>query len=204
MAFIPVPDCAEVVVKATVFGQNVFNTFNFKGITGWGQDEIDDLASLFYTTWVAEVLPELSVDYNLVSVVARDLRTAIGLTSEVATADQGEVAQTSLPINCALAFKRGSNLTGRSARGRVFIGGIPETVYTPASQTISSTFGTALRLALEAIDTALDGIDWTEVIVSRQQAGVPLTTGLVYDVVGWSVVNLVLDSMRRRLPGRGQ
>jgi hypothetical protein len=71
------------------------------------------------------------------------------------------------------------------------------------NNTVSTTFAGLADTALNAITSAFDSVDWVEVIVSRVAAGVPLTTAVVYTVVEYLIADRVLDSMRRRLPGRG-
>jgi hypothetical protein len=84
----------------------------------------------------------------------------------------------------------------------VFIGGIPSTAL-DFPNVVGDTFITAITAALNALSENVSEVDFVEVIVHRVAAGVPLAEAVIFTVVEYVVVNNVIDSMRRRLPGRG-
>lgn len=203
MAFIPIPNGAEVVVRGTLSGENVVNTFNFTHEGEWGLTELQALVDAVDDQWATNMLPLLSNGYTYVRTDGRDMRTSVGV---IATADAGAGAGTVtggwLPNNCALAVARKTGLAGRAARGRIFLTGIPVSVESPQNH-VTSGFATAVTAVLNGLDVAAQSVNWTEVVAHRVSGGVPLSTAVVYTVLEWLVVDLVLDSMRRRLPGRG-
>lgn len=203
MAFIPVPNGAEVVVKATKDGQNVYNTFNFIKTGGWGQTDLQGLVDAIDVLWGAALATLFRSGYAYVQTDGRDLRTAIGVQATAnASAGNGGLTGSTLPNNVAIAVARQSGLTGRSSRGRVFFP-VTDGSQLATQNTISTTFRDAVIDLLQDVNAAGAGDGWTEVVVSRQQEGVPLTTAVVYIVLQYLVIDVVLDSMRRRLPGRG-
>lgn len=205
MAFVPIPNGVEAIIRGTLDGENCVQTFGFTYDGDFGNSEMEDLAGAVDIVWGAFVDTYLGSQYEYVETVVRDMRTAIAtqVTDNASATAGGNTTGTSLPNNVAIAVARRSNFTGRSARGRVFV---PVTISSNLVDLnhISSGFAAAVVGMFEAIDIAAGLVDWTDVVVSRVQAGIPLTSALTYTVVEWLVVDTVLDSMRRRLPGRGQ
>jgi hypothetical protein len=203
MTFQSVPDTAEVIIDATLNGQKCVNTFYANKPGGYVQADLDELADIV-DAWVgAELRPLLSENWTYVRTVVRGLNASIDSEAENnGNAGVGGVGATSLPNNVALSVKRRSAFTGRGARGRVFIGGIPSTAL-DFPNVVGDTFITAITAALNALSENVSEVDFVEVIVHRVAAGVPLAEAVIFTVVEYVVVNNVIDSMRRRLPGRG-
>lgn len=204
MPFQAAPNCVEVVIHATCAGQAMVNTFFAKSDSLPTQEEVDTIANAV-DTWVGTFwLPILSQGYVYERTSVRGLSSAVDVQAEAdASAGPGEVAVDPLPNNVALAIKRSSGLTGRAARGRIFVGGIPETDFEISSQTIAEAFTDAATSALDVLTGVFEGFDFSQVVLHRVSAGVPLAEAVAYTVIEWIVVDRVIDSMRRRLPGRG-
>ena len=203
MAFQSAPDTAEIIVHWVLAGQNLINTFYGNKVGGYDQSDIDTLAATV-DQWVADsLLPTLSSSLTYVGTTVRGLTSSIDLEAENNdNAGGGAGGTTTAPSSKALAIKRRSAFTGRGARGRIFLAGIPDaSMATP--NTVDTGFQIAMEAALNALKDAMDGVDWIEVIVHRVEAGTPLTTAVLFTVVEYVIVNGVIDSMRRRLPGRG-
>jgi len=107
-----------------------------------------------------------------------------------------------LPASMAIVVTLRTALRGRSYRGRNYVGGISD----------SSVEGVNLvkpAFRAECVDVFNDLIGGTIVtqgawvVVSRFHDKVPLTTGVTTVVNTVLTVDNVLDSQRRRLPGRG-
>lgn len=203
MPFQAVPNAAEVVIEGTIDNQNIFNTFQFTHASGWGEDELGELAHACALEWSTGMLPLMSANYHFVQAVARDLRTPIALlATDTSGAGPGARATGLVPNNVALSVKRASAFTGRGARGRVFIP-VTDLSNMVGPNEVTSAFATAVLGVLNTLMSAAETVDWNAVIVSRSGPGTTTTEAVVYTLVEWVVVNLVVDSMRRRLPGRG-
>lgn len=203
MPFQPVPNTAEVIVRGTLGGQNIVNTYYAQFSGGYDQTDLDNLSEQV-DDWVGtEWLPIISNKYAYVSTDVRGLDNEFDLTSSNNdSAGVGAISGDAVPNNVALSVKRRSNFTGRGARGRIFVAGLPEdSVDTPNH--ISDAFVTAVEAALNAMQSYLTTAGAQGVIVHRISAGVPLTTAVVFTIIEWVVMDQVIDSMRRRLPGRG-
>jgi len=203
MAFVPVPDGCKVAVEYTLWDQECVNTFHFTNPGSWGATELDDLCDTIFTVFADWVDTYMGANFTLQRVTAVDLRTQFGYQGiSSASPVVGTAAAPVEPNNVAIAVKRSSGLTGRSTRGRVYLP-VSVDANTTGANNITSTFATACLNMLNALAAAAATIDFTEVIASYVQNGVPLTTALVYVVTSRAIVNTVIDSMRRRLPGRG-
>lgn len=204
MAFQPFTNGIEVVIHASVAGQSVINTFHaHKGSAVSGTDAIV-MAANCDDAWATNMLPILSQGYVYEYTSVRGLTSPTDVYAEDSTsAGIGAVTVDPLPNNVALSVKRFGDLTGRAARGRVYIGGIPETDFEVAGQTVTSAFVDALVDALMEFHDVLSDGTFTEVTVHRSSGGVFLEAAVGYVVTTYAVVDRVVDSQRRRLPGRG-
>jgi len=203
MAFQPVPNGAEVLIVAEQSGEACYNTFYFTKTGAWGQADLQDLVDEIDPLWAAWTTAFMGNSYSYLRTEARDLRTAIGVqASQDASANTGAVSGAGLPNNTCIALARQSGLTGRSSRGRVYF---PLNVAgnLSSNNVVSSTFRAGAITLVTAIGVEALALDWTPVIVSRQQAGVVLTNALTYPIITWTFTDTVADSQRRRLPGRG-
>jgi len=139
----------------------------------------------------------------LQDVTATDMREQFAeqyITSNAPVAG-GAGTGTALPNNVAIALSKSCGLTGRSTRGRNFY--LVQNSTNINNQEVTSTFATAVVALAQAIGTFVGTIDWAEVVASFVQNGVPLTTALTYVITSRAVVDVTLDSMRTRLPKRG-
>lgn len=204
MAFVPVPNGAKVAVEMTSSGQNVVNTFWFTKTGGFIIDDLEALAEAVWDEYAAFVAAEYGSGVSLMRVVATDMRTQFApqFTTDhdpvVGTDDTG----VALPNNVALCISKRSGLTGRSTRGRNYF--LVQNSGNIAGQSATGAFAAAVDTLVSAIAAAAGTINWVEVVASFVQNGVPLATAVTYAITSHVVVDLTLDSMRRRLPGRGQ
>jgi hypothetical protein len=203
MAFVPIPDGVEVLLQGTLAGEACNNTLYYTQSGGWGVTEMQSLADAIDVIWGAFVAAHMYQDYNYVQTVVTDKRTDTALQAFASThASAGGITGAPVPNNVALSVKRQSAFTGRSARGRVYVP-VGAEANLASTNVVSSAWAAFVTAAFTAMDAAAQDIDWIGVIVSRVHDGVPLTTAVAYTIVEWIVVDLVIDSMRRRLPGRG-
>jgi hypothetical protein len=202
MAFQRVPDAVEIIVKGVMVGQEIVNTF-YATMAGYALADLETLAAAL-DTWVHETwAPLMPLNWAYQNVTVRGLNAAVDVEA-VGDTNTGDVGNMGVCTanNIAIAIKRSSGFTGRAARGRIYV---PIGISGIATGTNNVSVGLAGYLvdALDAMDDIISANGFLPVIVHRVSAGVPLATAVVYTLVEWVVVNNVLDSMRRRLPGRG-
>ena len=168
----------------------------------YDSDLIADLAEATDLWMGTELLPLLSdnVSYTITNVRGLESENDIERSSSVSAA-QGGVAAVPLPNNIAFVVKRLSGLTGRSARGRVYVPGIPTSAQTSNENFVGQTFADNVLAAFNEFQSYLTGTGWTEVIVSRYTAGAKRLLGVTFPVVNWEYTDFRLDSRRDRFPG---
>jgi len=203
MPFQPVLNCVEIIVAATCGGQEMINTFYAKKGGAYNLSDLAGLAAVVDAWVVASFRPLHASNWHYDRTTVRGLNESIDLeVTDSSGAGYGARADASMPNNVALAVKRASAFTGRGARGRIFVGGIAPSDLVETN-TIRDAYVTSLEAALNALRTVIAGVDWTEVIVHRVAAGTPLPIAIAFTVLEYVIVDKTLDSMRRRLPGRG-
>jgi len=202
MTFQPVEATALVELVQSLDGQIIENTLYFRSPIDYDATALELLAGTVAGWWTDQMKPLLSSALSLTSVKATALHDVTGpqfiyTTGLPATGDQSAAA---MPNNVSLCVSFRSALIGRSFRGRNYVPGIVESAVTLSS--VSSGTASAIVAAYETLQDVLPvGTNW--VIVSRTTDHNPRETGVTVPVVSVLVVDLVVDSQRRRLPGRG-
>jgi hypothetical protein len=203
MPFVPVPNGAEVSLHGKLSGQDAVTTFNVTKPGSWDASNLDTLTAAVDTFWNATLKALMSTSYQYLFTRARDMRTVIGFQSENGDhAGFGTETGVALPNNSTIAIARKSGMTGRSSNGRIFWPGMTQDMLVDDNH-VNDTWSAAATGALNTLSDLFDSLSWTEVIVQRSAAGVPLAEAVVWTVAEYIMVDKVLDSMRRRLPGRG-
>lgn len=210
MAFIPGPKVAMVTVNATIDEQELQNTLYFRlnaPAPSWPQVSLELLVKEVRDYWASAWQPTASDRITFRGVEASDLTSADGITAAIdwglpATGGQSLAL---LPNNCSLAVSFRTARRGRSYRGRNYIVGIPENQV--VSNEVDGAWAEAARAFYEGILTQ----DWTAPgdlctwgVFSRYANGDPRPVGVFEPITSVTLTNLVIDSQRNRLPGRGK
>jgi len=203
MPFQSVPNAVEIIILGLIGGQQTVNTHYGQHTGAYVQADLDELSNAVDAWVAASWLPLMPSNWSYVRTEVRGLTNAIDLISVNNTnAGPGTAAATPFSNNASIAVKRASSHTGRGARGRIFIP--PPTADGLADDNhITDLFAASLTGALDALTAAMATTNFVAVIVHRVDAGIPLVPAAVFTIAEWVVVDLVIDSMRRRLPGRG-
>lgn len=209
MAFIPVPEVSEVILQYRLDQQLVENTLYFTG----ADDTVGQLQTLAdeVSSWVLDsLLPNLSEAIMLERVTAMNLTTANSSLYSASFTDVGGVTSEPAPNNVAACIQFSSGLRGRSFRGRNYIAGVPNAEIDV--NTLTVTWRTAIQTAYNRLLPTGDALtSFTWVVVSRYSGvdgttgkPIPRTTGIFTLVASAGFADGVVDSQRRRLPGRGR
>lgn len=198
MPFQGVPFAAEAICRMTINSKPIVMTFYGTKLGGYGQADLEALAAAMDDWALNQLLSRLVTTATYDGFDVRGLQLENDFTAtDISSAGAGVQASVALPNQNALAVKRRSALTGRSARGRVFVPLNEDNLQTNknlVTQTTADTWVAALNEVKVHMATAL----FTEVIVSRITAGAPRVEGVTFEVVGYSVGNLNVDSQNRR------
>lgn len=203
MAFQPVVDGVEVDVRGILDGQLVENTLYFKTGTGFGIDSLLSLAQVVDAWYKTNILSHLSDDMKLTEVYVTDLSTQTAPTAAYveATPVAGGNSNEAMSNNVAPCISFRTSERGRSGRGRNYIPGI--SVDNVVRNTINATWAGYMVTGYEALPDAVADLDCTWCVLSRKHAGGFRPAGLLIPITSVKFSDFIVDSQRRRLPGRG-
>lgn len=212
MAFIPVPNAVEARLIFSDDGQQAVNTLYFDAGGAPSIDDLLTLADVLSTWWTTNMAPLLCDTLTLNEVICSDLSVQAGLQASVGAASSGTVTSEAAPNNVAACISFRSGFRGRSFRGRNYIAGVPNNaigINTLTTDFISGAVG-AYQNLLETGSAPLPGL-YTWSVVSRFSGvdgvtgkPIPRTTGIFTHVNQVIFTDNIVDSQRRRLPGRGR
>lgn len=201
MAFQSVPDTAEAVIQYLQNSVLFTNTYYFRYTGVYMLSDLQQLAADMDLWAATEMLPLLNASCTYVQAHVRGLDEMNDLEAIDATnTGVGANGSAPLPINVAWALKRLSGQTGRSARGRVYIGGLATGDLQADENFLKQTSGDGFKDAHSDQGTYLTDGAWTPVIVSRYSAGLPRSVGKTFNIDAWEYTDLRLDTRRDRLP----
>lgn len=203
MPYVPVPNVAQLEFTYVWQAQRCQNVLHYFNEVNWTPELLLGLANAAVVEWNTNVKPRCVGALALVEVKATDLESQTGPVAFANTGlpITGTLSGVSVPNNVTVAITKRTASRGRSFRGRIFHPGLAQTDIT--SNTIVGGALTAILAAWTPLMTISDGVNPCEmVVVSRFQNGAPLGTGESTVVTGLTSDGVV-DSQRRRLPGRG-
>lgn len=205
MAFIPAPDVVQVELVYNWDNQIVQNVLHFKHFNEVLESDVLALGQTVVTWWDTAMQDIMPTNISLIAVGLTMLDTENSPSFEYTTGLPltGTHVSPSLPNNVALCITKRTHLRGRSFRGRIYHPGLMEGVVVGNKvddTTVASLIDRYMGLVGEF---AVGTIDWGQGVLSRYYAGLPRPEAVFTNVISLSSDGLV-DSQRRRLPGRGQ
>lgn len=197
MAGVAVPSTMKLVINGVSDAQAIVNVLHYKYT---GVSVTTASLDAFITAWRAAHLAQwLAVHgsgYVLQSFVATDISTLTGQTAAqtLVTGNVGTGGSPNVPNNVALALSWRTANVGRTNRGRTYLGGLPvgHIVQDSPDSTLISAVATLMAALIS--QTFTGGYDFS--VTSVKEA--------LSKVITAAVLDTILDSMRRRLPGRGE
>lgn len=192
-----VPHGIKVEYNATQNGVPVVNRFYVTQTTPVGSGDLDDVivaALAHFNQFKAFCHPS----YTLQNITATDVSVANGIQTilPLTTGNVGTASGAPAAANAALVASLRTDFTGRSFRGRFYLGGLAQAIFTNAQNVSVSTAGDWASMWSDFI-TALTAINKTLVVVSRFAEGVARVTNLATEVIS-IIVDTKVDSQRRR------
>ena len=205
MPFVEITHVVLAELRYLWDGQKCENTLYFELDTPPDVTNMQALGDALADWWATQLKPQTSSAVTLNLIHLTDLTSDTGPAIDVTTGlpQSGSVASTAAPNNVSLAVKFSTALRGRSFRGRNYILGIIPSVLT--ENVVSDAFAAAIVAAYENLldpATLPSGATW--VVASRFHNNAPRLIGVTAPITAVSVTDKVVDSMRRRLPGRGR
>jgi len=205
MGFVASPNCGEFGLQITVNGQKCANVFHVEGAAPYNAGTLTVVSAFLTTWWFDNIRPQLSNDVALTSIIARSLESinapSIEFDDTMPIVGSASTNGPILPHNVTVAIKWTTGLRGRSYRGRTYHPALYE------GQVVGSIVDagelTQLVDGYSALIPALAAEGYTLVVYSRYANKLERATGVCTPITNCSADDVV-DSQRRRLPGRGQ
>lgn len=203
MPFIPIPNTAEVAVRVLQDGQNLANVWHVRYQGEPTTTIMQTIASTTITFWQDQLRPLVPGTVQLLEVSVVDQSEEGGIAALLAPSSNNAGTSTSpaMPNATTIAVKKNTGRAGRSYRGRVYHVGLTEIQV--QDNRITPTATAAINTAYSTLITRYTAINCEWVVASTQNNNVPRVVGVATPIVGVSV-DPVIDSQRRRLPGRGR
>jgi hypothetical protein len=200
MASRPPPNNPQVVKVTMLYRRDTrtfVNTFHLKDSAGWDITKMQNAANDARDWWNTSYRLSQPAQVALYGVQVRLYDPANPLAYDLAVSPPiaGSQSGTSEAGNVTATISTRTGLAGRKFRGRMFVPGIAE-VYANPDDTATSAFVAALAGAAVAfVGTAWHG--------GYQPAVWHFATNTATPIIS-AVISNILDSQRRRLPGRGR
>lgn len=200
MAFQRVPNTAEVTILYQQNTEIMANVFHAELATGYDFADIAALASAVDQSVVDNIRPIMSVDatYLRTEVRGLDEENDLSDTDDTGTG-LGSIAGQGLPNNVTFSVKKESGRTGRSARGRWYFVGMPDSYLGANENQIIPASSDDIVQALEELRADVNATAWSPVIVSRFTGGALRNEGVTFPWISVVAVNVFIDTQRRRL-----
>lgn len=210
MPFVPVANVALAELRMTLESQDVENTLWFRFGSTPTAAMLTDLNNELLAWWIDAYAPLVSTAVSLREIVCTDQTSATGpqVSLPAPPGSDGTDSAPPLPNNVTLAVSFRTALRGRSFRGRNYIVGITEDSNTGSE--VTGAYASAVSAAYEQLLSG-GGVLGDEIwVVASRFSGVdvnghpiPRVAGISTPITSVVVVDLTIDSQRRRLPGRG-
>jgi hypothetical protein len=203
MTFIPAEKCAKVAIEGTWDNQKVVSTFWFEFTSEPSSTDLQTIAAFMFTDWWQNIKSMTSNTYTLDQVTATRQQSGSDI-QEIYVPASGNVGtgdEFSVPLNCAWCWSLRTGLRGRSYRGRMYQPGVIDDVLVSPGVGDPAILG---PLAAAIVAHLIDGLPtgWTYVVASHFANKLPRTLAVLTPIVA-VIIDTALDSMRRRLVGRG-
>ena len=205
MAFVPVPNGAQVEMRYSYLGERVENVF-WVYVPGSASPDVADLeaiAGIFHDWWDGHIKTIQSANATLREIYVTDQSSSAGsaFTFSTGLPADGANTQEPLPGNVSLTVSLRSSLRGRSFRGRSYIIGLTENQV--SGNLLTTAAANAWLAAYDELVNALNTGPYILAVCSRVSGGAPRAAGVLTPIIDAVLVDTYVDSQRRRLPGRG-
>jgi hypothetical protein len=200
MAFIPVPNYISLVAQFGNTGVVAENRFFLFGGTPVVETDLEEVCTTFIDVWDEALSGNCVAAWALEALIARDMSEEEGIQLVFTTGlpSVGTNAGGAQPNQVTSTVTWETGLVGRSARGRTYTVGIPDTFIALGNRQLTPTAQGLLSTRWETFRTAFDTAGHALAVVSFSEGGVPRTEGRPL-VVTSSRVPFPLATQRRRL-----
>ena len=203
MPFISIPNTLSVEMRATLFEQEVENTFYVQVPGGYAFADLESVGTIF-ETWADEFLSGLlpgSVRIDEFYIRGMENASDLERTVVLSPGIVGIRAGAGAPGNVTLAIKRLTGFTGRDHKGRIYLLGLSKNDVT--GNVVAEDLANAWVETLDELTAGLLAEGYIASVVSKLDQGGLTPHGRAFAITNWAVTDFAVDSQRRRLAGRG-
>jgi hypothetical protein len=202
--FVPTTDLvAKAVIEWLYQGEGLVNTLWFEKTDdiAWTPGSLGALLGGIANWLSGELLPLLSVEGAVTRLYASGQDSQTAPFFELFPVDYiGSVGGEGYPANDAVSVRFGTNFTGRSFRGRNFVGCLPPTALD--GSVVDNTFKADLVSAYGLLPTTIAAaLDAQHVVVSKMAGGQWRELAVATPVQSYAVRKLRVNTMRNRVNG---
>lgn len=203
------PAAAQVTMEGLLDGQQYINRFYVTRADGqaeWNRLALEEAAEKAETFFGTNLAPLVVNELRLTEIRVRQMVPGIAPQFILASGLEGTDASEPSPNAIAACMTLSTGFAGRSARGRMYVGGVPANVVN--GNTFDNTYvvemNNAFQSGLLSRFANTGNIDMQVVIYSQFENGVLRPQAVLTPVTTISMRDNIVDTQRRRLPGRGR
>lgn len=203
MPFIPIPNSATLCFNWVTAGQNwQFCLTVRKSAGAITPADLETITTTANGWWDATLKPLMGNENLLANITATDQQTQGGPQDIEVVGEPGTGGgSTAVPMNAAQVISLRTQKRGRSYRGRNYTGGWP--AVTLASQVDWSGSASLSRAsAWNSLANVLDLVGFDVVVASKQHNNTVTNPAETNEIIAY-LADVHIDSMRKRLFGRG-
>lgn len=201
--YIPVPDVVQVELIYMWDGVIVENVFHYSKGAALMPGDLEAFAPAMVAFWTTNWQAQMPTTVSLTRLRLTDMTASIAPALDYGTGLPlaGTDATAAMPNSVTICITKRTILRGRSYRGRIYHIGLTEARV--IGNSVPSAQLAAIMSRYELMKTiTVAGIPWSMGVVSKKFQGVWREVGDFTPVVGFTCDGII-DSQRRRLPGRG-
>ena len=198
MAFIPTTHGVEVVVKGHQGTVPVVNVYHVDAGAAVTETVLEGVEAVFSDWMTGTLLPSLSSTFTLDTITAKDISVANGseFTETFTTGNVGGASGAPVAANAALVVSQRTNKTGRSFRGRTYVGALPASQQQD-EHNMETTYAAGILDEFGDLIDALQSAGYVLCVLSKVANGVQRLTGVLTEIIAL-IVDTKIDSQRRR------
>lgn len=202
----PPPDNPLVAKASLVFVRDTrtyINTLHFLSVAPWDLNQMQGLAADLLTWYSAHYRNCISIACALTQIQIRKLDPddPLAYDTPVNPPIAGTLAGQASPGNASLTMSFRTGLAGRRFRGRIYNPSLSDALTGDDDRVASTLVNTMAVAAIDLISGAISGA-LLGIFHAPKETPTPWDN-TIHEVVS-AVVENVVDSQRRRLPGRGR
>lgn len=199
------PKVAKITLVHTLTGRQFLNTFYiYKASAPWAQADLAAVATAAKNWWTLAYAPCISTAVGLTQIQVRVMDPANPYAYDLPVTPAAPGTRIGVPEagNVSVTLSERTGLAGRRHRGRMYLPGVNENDVL-SGDIIGGTLATAIANAGVQLLIAF-GQNLAVPVIFHRPGLVPSTFDNTVDVITSVIVDTILDSMRKRLPGRGR